>query len=91
MSFEGKCEILHDLYMERGGDEEYSEFISTNDIGIPLAYMVVMGAAVPTEAGILDVEYTYMNFCELLGIDSYGDYDSLDAMIDLSENGEPSA
>ncbi len=41
--FESRCEILADVWVKYKNDDELESFISYNDIGCPLAYMVANG------------------------------------------------
>jgi len=38
--FSKRCEILADLWVAYKGDEEMADFISYNDLGLPLAYAI---------------------------------------------------
>ena len=42
-SFESKCEILSDLWMNYRDDEEFEDFIAYNDLALPLSYMLASG------------------------------------------------
>ena len=42
-TFENKCLILADLWMNYREDEEFIEFIEYNDLGLPLAYAIANG------------------------------------------------
>ena len=42
-TFENKCLILADLWMNYREDEEFIEFIEYNDFGLPLAYAIANG------------------------------------------------
>ena len=37
-SFENKCSILADLWMDYRDDEEFKDFREYNDLGLPIAY-----------------------------------------------------
>jgi hypothetical protein len=39
-TFENKCEILADLWMNYRNDEEFKDFTEYNDLGLPLSYML---------------------------------------------------
>jgi hypothetical protein len=41
--YSNQCNILGDLWIEYKNDEEFSDFISYNDLGLPLAYAVSGG------------------------------------------------
>lgn len=77
--FSKRVEILSDLYIEYSVD--YSDFISDNDLGVPLAVSIVQGCATPTDRGELFINQSFDAFCELLDIDNYGDYNDIDSMI----------
>ena len=88
LAFETKCEILYHFYMEYAADAEYTEFIEVNDTGVPCAYLLIGGQAILTDSGMDSVEQTWQALCDAFGIDSYGDYESLEEMIELSEREE---
>lgn len=39
-SFENKCAILADLWMDYRDDEEFVDFLEYNDLGLPIAYAI---------------------------------------------------
>jgi len=82
-TLETKMTILNDFWVTFGTDEEYADFIEGHDIGIPLAMLVIQGHALATESGVKWIETDYDDLCEELGLDKYGDYESLDEMLDL--------
>lgn len=41
--FENKAEILAELWQDYRNDEEFQDFVSYNDLGLPLAYSVANG------------------------------------------------
>ena len=42
-NFNAKCEILAEIWSSRRDDLDFEEFVTYNDLGLPLAYMVVQG------------------------------------------------
>ena len=46
-SFENKCQILADFYIEYKGEERFEDFYRYADLGLPLAYAFSAGIAVP--------------------------------------------
>lgn len=44
-TFENKCDILAELWINYKNDEEFEDFITYNDLGLPLAYAVSTGIA----------------------------------------------
>jgi hypothetical protein len=39
-SFEDRCSILAELWMNYRNDQNFEDFISYNDLGLPLAYLL---------------------------------------------------
>jgi hypothetical protein len=77
--FSKQCQILHDLYLNHS--TEYEDFILDNDLGIPLAVLIVQGCATPTDKGMQHVSDSFDSLCEILEIDKYGDYETIETMI----------
>lgn len=83
--FENKCDILADLWLNLRYDEEFVDFISYNDLGLPLAYALSEGIVEPTDLaksfinetftmllgtlGLEDTDEGYGNLSEMLGQD----------------------
>ena len=44
-TFENKCEILAEFWINYKNDAEYEDFMTYNDLGLPLAYAVSTGIA----------------------------------------------
>lgn len=82
--FSKRVEIMHEFYMDYSGSEEYDDFISLNDLGFPAATLSYTGAATLNDNGMAYVNDTWNALCELLGIDSYGDYDNLDSLMEFA-------
>lgn len=82
--FSNRCEILYDFYMDYSGSEDYSDFIALNDLGFPAAVLTVTGAASLTDIGVKHVNDTWTSLCELLGVDSYGEYENLDYLMEFA-------
>ena len=80
--FSSKCEILYDFYMNYS--DEYEEFIDENDIGVPAAVLSYIGAATLTDKGIHSIEETWISLCDILQIDSYGNYPTIEFMMEFA-------
>lgn len=39
-SFEDKCDILADIWLNYRDEEDFKDFIEYNDLGLPLAYAI---------------------------------------------------
>jgi hypothetical protein len=79
--FEDRCTILGQFWYEfRDEDGEMSDFIRTNDVGLPLAWFISTGAVKSLEMGEEFVNETFSLFLEsmnlkeseLIGIDNLG-------------------
>lgn len=44
-TYENKCDILAELWINHKNDDEFEDFITYNDLGLPLAYAVSTGIA----------------------------------------------
>lgn len=42
-TYEDKCQILSELWMEYRDDEDFEDFVNYNDLGLPLAYSITHG------------------------------------------------
>lgn len=81
-SFENKCEILADLWINHRNDETVQDFIEYNDLGLPLAYAAANGIV---EVGSRLEEYVNETFSQLLEAYDLEDegFEELSEIIDL--------
>lgn len=84
-SFENKCKILSDLWMNYRDDEGLADFCEYNDIGLPLAYFVVSELVRLNDIAEIYINETFDLFCAALGIPTNTIYDSLDMMFAMSD------
>lgn len=82
--FKAKCDILADFWVAYKGDEDFENFISYNDLGLPLAYSISTGIVEKTDKAKNFVNETFDVLLESLGLDDEG-YISLDELIPLDE------
>lgn len=82
--FSKVCEILSDLWMDYREDEEFSDFIEYNDIGLPLAYAFANDIAKPSDIGKGMVEETWALFLTGFDLEDTG-FDSLDDILGIAE------
>ena len=78
VEFADKAGILGQLWIEFRGDEDFTDFIEYNDLGLPMSYMVAEGLikeCSPTGESL--IEETFVMFCELLEI-TEDDFDVLE-------------
>ena len=83
------AEILEDFcrqYTVAEIDRDFfSDFLIYNDMGIPIAQAVVYGLVNTTVEGNSVILETWVNMCELLGIDPNIDYEDFDDCLDEAE------
>jgi hypothetical protein len=82
--FNDQIKILGQLYANHKDDKGFKDFVEYNDLGLPLAYMVAEGLAVPSEDGMRYISETFEMFVGSLGIDDTG-FTSLDEMLNTIE------
>jgi len=68
--FSNKCKVLGQFWILYRYEEEYSEFLKYNDVGLPLAYYYGSNLIVElSEEAIKMVEETWNLFAEALKLD----------------------
>jgi len=82
--FSNKVAILADLWINYRDDENFEDFISYNDLGLPLGYIVNTELATPTDQGMLYINETFDLLCAALELDLEKTYDSLQQMFELA-------
>ena len=76
-TFQNKCNILSELWMNYRHDDNFTDFISYNDLGLPLAYILSSGIANATEASERFVGETFNLLLSSLEVDDTG-FETLD-------------
>lgn len=76
-----RAEILGDLWMSHRQDEGLADFVTYNDLGMPLAYAMAHNLANLTEEGRIYVNETYDLLLVTLGC-PIQEYDSLEEIFD---------
>lgn len=71
-TFENKASILAELWMEYRFDKEFKDFVSYNDIGLPLAFLVAEGLVDPGPLAKSMLDETFNLFLAALGIEDEG-------------------
>jgi hypothetical protein len=71
-TFSNKCKILGQLWIDYSKDENLKEFITYNDLGLPLAYASSEKLANLTDNGITWVEETWDLFIGSLSTEDTG-------------------
>jgi len=70
--FSNKCEILGDLYMNYGHEKDFKDFVTYNDIGMPLAYLVGEGLCNPSDIGVNYINETWTIFLASIELEDTG-------------------
>jgi len=83
-SFENKCKILADLWMNYRDDEEFEDFCDYNDIGLPLAYFVTSELVELNGPAEIYISETFDLLCAALGLPLNAAYDGLELMFEVS-------
>jgi len=79
-TFNDKCGILADLWMNYRYDVEFEEFVEYNDLGLPLSYLLSEGIVATTATATAFIDETFSLLLEALNVDDTG-YDTLDDVI----------
>lgn len=69
---ENKAEILGDLWLNHKTDPNFEDFISYNDLGLPLAYAISMNIIEATELSDKLVNETFTLLLENLEVEDQG-------------------
>lgn len=87
--FSKQVDIVADFYMEYG--DEYPDLLDSYDLGFPLAVAIWQGGVdidSLTPKGQDWITETFEAICEELGVDQYGEYETLgDVMAMANEQG----
>lgn len=79
-TFENKCAILAELWLDYRYDDQFVEFISYNDLGLPLAYAIDSGVVDTTDKATSFVDETFDNLLGLAGVED-NEWQSLSEII----------
>lgn len=83
-----KEDILANIWMDYRSDEEFQDFIQYNDMGLPLAYMLVYNIVKPTDLSRKIIDESFNLLLGGLGIKEDKGFESLDEILDLAIVGE---
>jgi hypothetical protein len=68
-TFDNKANILADLWLNYRDDDEFTDFVSYNDIGLPLAYVISNGIVETTEVATRFIDETFDLMLAGLGVE----------------------
>lgn len=81
------CTILADLWQNYRDEDEFSDFIEYNDLGLPMAYLLREGMVSEiTEEGQLYINESFSLFVSALGLnpEEIEDGTTLDKLLDIA-------
>jgi hypothetical protein len=78
--FEKQCDILAELWLNYRDDENFSDFIEYNDVGMPLSYLSHSKLAIATDEGKMMIGETWSVLLESLSLTDTG-FDSLEDLL----------
>jgi hypothetical protein len=79
-TFENKCVILSDIWLNYRDDEEFEDFIAYNDMGLPLAYALSEGIVKGTDMSSKFIDETFDLLLGGMSIEDTG-FESLDDLL----------
>ena len=87
-TFENKCAILSDLWLNYKDEAELRDFVEYNDLGLPLAYLIHTDLVSVKESAVSYIDETFNLLCEGVGVDLDGEYESLNELMEFDEEEE---
>ena len=83
-TIENQVIILSDLWLNYRYDEEFSDFIEYNDLGLPLAYAISEGIVKITDQAQSFIEETFSLLLAGIGVEDTG-FETLDEVLSSAE------
>lgn len=85
-SFEDVCSILSDLWINHKNERTFEDFMSYNDLGLPLAFLVDSELVIPTEIAKTYIYETWNIFLQSLEIEQDTGFSDLEQLFDYLKN-----
>jgi hypothetical protein len=78
-TFEAKCDILAEVWVQYKHDPEWGDFVEYNDLGLPLAYAISTEIVTSTPKAQILVNETFVLLLSALGVedDAFESFDDL--------------
>lgn len=83
-TFENKCGILADVWLNYRYDEEFRDFVAYHDLGLPLAYCISEGIVDSTDLASNFINETFASLLVLFDIEDTG-FDNLGDLLDYAQ------
>jgi hypothetical protein len=87
-SFEDACSILAELWINHKEEKTFEDFISYNDLGLPLAFLVDSELVTPTEIAKRYIEETWIILLKSLDINEDVGFTCLEDLFNYTNDGE---
>lgn len=87
-SFEDACSILAELWINHRTEKIFEEFVSYNDLGLPLAFLIDSELVTPTEIAKKYVEETWIILLTSLEIDEDIRFSCLEDLFNYLDDGQ---
>jgi hypothetical protein len=84
-TFENKITILAELWMNYRDDEDLQDFLDYNDLGLPLAYLLMNEIVLPTSQSEIYINETYDLLIASLTVEDR-EWQSLDELLNNQES-----
>lgn len=84
-SFENKCNILGDFWVEFKDSERFEDFIQYNDLGLPIAFAIATGLVKSTPLAETYVTETFDLLLGGLGIEDTG-FEDIEEILGFSQD-----
>ena len=77
------CDILGEVWVTYGDDSDFAQFVSYNDLGLPLAYAIAEGIIQTAPMAEEYIMETWAMFLEALGLEDTG-WEDLQDMLEAA-------
>lgn len=81
-TFDNKCAILADIFINYKDDEEFADFREYNDLGLPLAYAIDGGIVSKTDKAEIFINETFDLLLAGLSIEEDTGFESIEDLLD---------
>jgi hypothetical protein len=85
--FKKRCKILAELWLNFRDDENFEDFITYNDLGLPLAYAIANGYVERTEKAQTFIDEAFELLLAGLGYEEDYGFKDLDELLDTEAGG----
>lgn len=83
-TFSNRCAILADVWLNYRDDEQFMDFVTYNDVGLPLAYILDTNIVKVTDIAEKFIDETWALLIAGLGIEDLG-FENIDEMLDEAD------